>query len=215
MLDVLVLGAGLGGLSAARDLVRAGMTVKILEARDRVGGRTLQTELRDGRTVQLGGELIGTTHTSYLELVEELGLSVRDSYVSEPGRTVWDIDGRVDVGNDAPWMTAADHADYARVVQLLVSLAKTVDPDNPWAHTDAARLDGTSFETWLQEIGALPGVVRLFRAGKASLAGDQPARTSLLAELRKAPSAGEHLVDYYDIDQWTRFTVAEGSARYP
>ena len=58
MLDVVVLGAGLAGLSAARDLKRAGGEVAVLEARDRVGGRVLQTTLDDGRVVQLGGELI-------------------------------------------------------------------------------------------------------------------------------------------------------------
>lgn len=212
MFDVLVLGAGLGGLSAARDLVRAGVSVKVLEARDRVGGRTLQTELADGRTIQLGGELVGTTHTSYVGLVEELGLALRDSYISEPGETVWDLDGRVSVGDPAPWMSATDHEDYARIVQQLVGLAKTVDADDPWSHPDAAQLDATSFQAWLEEAGARPAVVRMFQAGKASLAGDQPAFTSTLAELRKFAVAGEELTDYYDVDQWTRFTVAEGSA---
>ncbi len=212
MSDVLVLGAGLAGLSAARDLARAGVDVTVLEARGRVGGRVDQTVLPDGRTVQLGGELVGTTHASYLALVGELGLTMRDSYVSEPGQTVWDLDGRISCGDPAPWMDAADLQDYDRVLQLLVNLAKGVDQDDPWSHPDAVSLDSVSFRQWLVSVGARPAVLRMFEAAKAGLAADGLARTSLLAELRKMSIAGDELVSYYDIDQWTRFTVAEGSA---
>ena len=66
--DVLVLGAGLAGLAAARDLAAGGADVQVLEARDRPGGRVEQAVLDDGRVVQLGGELVGSFHTAYLEL---------------------------------------------------------------------------------------------------------------------------------------------------
>lgn len=212
MLDVMVLGAGLAGLSAARDLHRAGCDVVVLEARDRIGGRVLQTTLDDGRVVQLGGELVGSSHTSYRALVAELGLTLRDSYIAEPGQTVWDIDDSVMVGDPAPWMTAEDRSDYDRVVGLFVDLAKGIDPDNPWAHPDAVTLDAISFHQWLRSVGARAAVVRMFELAKAGLAADTLKRTSLLAELRKAAVAGDALTHYYDIDQWTRSTVAEGSA---
>lgn len=213
MYDAVVLGAGLAGLSAARDLARGGADVAVLEARNRPGGRVLSTELDDGRVVQLGGELVGTTHTSYLALVAEVGLTVRDGYIAEPGRTVWDLDGAVTCGDPAPWMSHADHDDYARVVRALVDLAKAVDVDDPWSHPHAEALDAMSMEHWLRhEAAARPAVVRMLEAAKAGLAADSLRRTSLLAELRKMAVAGDQLRDYYDIDQWTRFTVAEGSA---
>ena len=79
------MGAGLAGLAAARDLEAGGAQVTVLEARSRVGGRVEQVELADGRLVQLGGEVVGNAHTSYLGLVEELGLTLVPSYVAEPG----------------------------------------------------------------------------------------------------------------------------------
>ena len=79
--DVIVLGAGLAGLSAARDLALAGSDVLVLEARDRVGGRVEQATLADGRVVQLGGELTGEFQHAYLGLADELGLKVESSYV--------------------------------------------------------------------------------------------------------------------------------------
>lgn len=212
MLDVAVLGAGLAGLAAARDLKRSGCRLTVLEARDRIGGRVLQTTLDDGRVVQLGGELIGSAHTSYLGLVDELGLTLRDSYIAEPGETVWDIDDSVVVGDPAPWMTEEDRADYDRVVGLLVDLAKGVDPDDPWAHPDAVALDNTSLHQWLRGVGANAAVLRMFDLAKAGLAADNIRRTSLLAELRKTAVVTDGLTKYYDIDQWTRSTVAEGSA---
>ena len=91
MTDVLVLGAGLAGLAAARDLARAGADVLVLEARDRPGGRVERVVLEDGRSVQMGGELIGDFHTAYLGLAAELGLEPEPSYVAEPGLMSWDL----------------------------------------------------------------------------------------------------------------------------
>jgi monoamine oxidase len=79
MADVLVLGAGLASLSAARDLARAGADVVVLEARDRVGGRVEHERLPDGRSLQLGGEVVGIGHSAYLELAAELGLEIEPS----------------------------------------------------------------------------------------------------------------------------------------
>ena len=107
--DVVVVGAGLAGLSAARDLEAGGAQVTVLEARARVGGRVEQVELADGRRVQLGGEVVGNAHTSYLGLVEELGLTLTASYVAEPGeitrQVAGPVDSSVDVGEWPSWCT--------------------------------------------------------------------------------------------------------------
>ena len=110
--DVVVVGAGLAGLSAARDLEAGGAQVTVLEARDRVGGRVEQVELADGRRVQLGGEVVGNAHTSYLGLVEELGLTLTASYVAEPGEITRQVAESVDVGDWPSWCTPADRASY-------------------------------------------------------------------------------------------------------
>ena len=91
MTDVLVLGAGLAGLAAARDLALGGADVTVLEARQRVGGRVEQLRIDDGRPVQLGGEVVGPFHTAYLGLVAELGLTLQPSYTGVAGLTTYDL----------------------------------------------------------------------------------------------------------------------------
>ncbi len=82
--DVVVVGAGLAGLSAARRLVDRGRTVVVLEARDRVGGRTEGGLTRDGVPLELGGQWIGATQNRMYDLVDELGLAVAPTWNRRP-----------------------------------------------------------------------------------------------------------------------------------
>src|SRR5918912_3667129 len=72
--DVAVVGAGLAGLTSARRLEAAGASVVVLEARDRVGGRTLNEPLGDGQVVEIGGQWIGPTQDRIAALARELGV---------------------------------------------------------------------------------------------------------------------------------------------
>ncbi|MEM8905086.1 MAG: FAD-dependent oxidoreductase [Actinomycetota bacterium] len=73
--DVVVVGGGLAGLSAARHLTAAGRSVAVLEARERIGGRSHTHRLADGRTIDLGAQLIGDVQTRVSALVDEIGLT--------------------------------------------------------------------------------------------------------------------------------------------
>jgi monoamine oxidase len=208
--DLVVLGAGLSGLSAARDLVRGGADVLVLEARGRVGGRVEQTTLDDGRIVQLGGEVIGNSHTAYRELVGELGLNLVPSYVAEPGELTYVLHEGMFVGDCPTWFVAADHRSMAHIEREFAVLATTVDPDDPWSHPDAVALDRMPVAQWLSSVGATPNVRRALEAGQLGLSSGSFERTSLLALLRKCastPSKG-----LYSYDEWENLRVAEGSA---
>jgi monoamine oxidase len=208
--DVAVLGAGLGGLSAARDLMRGGADVLVLEGRDRVGGRVDAMALPDGRLVQLGGEVIGAGHTAYLELIAELGLTVEPSYVVDPGQMSWGLHEGVYIGDDAPWMTPAERADAERIDRLFSALAAEIDPGDPWSHPESRRLDELSLGAWLREQGAMPAVLRRHALASLSLSCDGPDRSSLLADLRKhATLAGQ---GFYDLAAWEGLRCAEGAA---
>jgi len=208
--DVIVVGAGLAGLSAARDLVAGGADVIVLEARGRAGGRVEQTMTPDGRPIQLGGEVIGIAHTAYRELVDELGLTVVPSFTDIPGESTWLVsEGRV-LGDEMPWMPGSDRAIYDRLEQRFAALAATVDPDDPWAHPDAVALDRLSVGDWLRSEGATPAVLRAMELRTLALADPSIERRSLLADLRKEATAGA--LGFYDYGAWESAKVLEGSA---
>nr|MDT0524051.1 FAD-dependent oxidoreductase [Streptomyces sp. DSM 41633] len=72
---MVVVGAGVSGLTAARELARRGIDVLVLEAADRLGGRTMSETTALGTTVDLGGQWIGHDHHRLMALADELGLT--------------------------------------------------------------------------------------------------------------------------------------------
>jgi monoamine oxidase len=85
-----------------------------------------------------------------------------------------------------------------------------VDPDDPWSHPEADRLDRLSMAAWLRDRGATPNVVRARDLAMLALSAESIERTSLLAELRKEAAAGG--AGFYNYEVWECSRVAEGSA---
>ena len=91
--DVAIVGAGLAGLVAARELRAAGASAVVLEARDRVGGRTLNEPLGDGQVVEVGGQWLGPTQDRIAALARELGVETFSTHVS--GERLIEFEGRL------------------------------------------------------------------------------------------------------------------------
>jgi monoamine oxidase len=118
-------------------------------------------------------------------------------------------DGRY-VGGGFPWMDDADRASFAALSDEFGALARSVDPDDPWSHADAERLDRLSLADWLRDRGATRNVLRARDLAMLALSAESIERTSLLAELRKEAAAGGN--GFYDYEVWECNRVAEGSA---
>ena len=80
--DVAIVGAGLSGLACARRLVEAGATTCVLEARDRVGGRTLNAPIGDGKLVEIGGQWVGPNHARIRALAAEVGVETFPTHIA-------------------------------------------------------------------------------------------------------------------------------------
>ncbi|MBX9718963.1 MAG: FAD-dependent oxidoreductase, partial [Microbacteriaceae bacterium] len=162
------------------------------------------------RPIQLGGEVIGDSHTSYRQLVAELGLTIVPSFTDIPGESTWLVsEGRV-LGDEMPWMPDSDRALYDQLERRFAALAASVDPEDPWAHPDAVALDRLSVGAWLRSEGATPAVLRAMELRTLALADPSIWRRSLLADLRKEATAGA--TGFYDYDAWESSKVLEGSA---
>ena len=127
-LRAVVVGAGVAGLAAARDLADSGCDVVVLEARDRVGGRVWSTRLDNGEVVELGGEWIASTQDAVLGLASELGLRLVD-----PG-----IDF---VSRDAVGGEAISTGEHQRVNRALAELVATLSEEELDSVTAAAVVD--------------------------------------------------------------------------
>lgn len=147
--DVVVIGAGISGLVAARRLVAAGNSVVVLEANDRVGGRTHSLRLEDGLTTEGGGQWIGPGQDGIFALVEELGLSTFKTYTE--GRSVYHRAGKRSLysGTIPPLQSPTALADFAQAQTTLTAMAATVPVGRPWDAPLAAEWDRTTFGDWI------------------------------------------------------------------
>ncbi len=149
--QVLVIGAGLSGLAAARTLAGSGVEVTVLEARPRVGGRTEGGHTAEGVPLELGGQWVGPTQTRMYALIDELGLETFPTF--NTGKHVIQLGGsqsRMASHRGAvPRLNPFVLADLFQGMTRFKRLADRVPLDQPWLAPGAKSLDNQTFETWI------------------------------------------------------------------
>jgi monoamine oxidase len=205
--DVLVVGAGLAGLVAARDLSAAGRSVLVLEARDRVGGRIVNEDIGDGKIVEMGGQWAGPTQDKILGLAAELGIATFPTY--DAGRKVLHFNGkRGTYAGTIPRISPLVLADVGQAQARLEALARKIPTDAPWAAANAERLDGQTFETWIRRHAVTRSARQLLTLGAEAVFAAEPGDLSMLHVLFYSHASGsfQRLIDTTGGAQQDRFS---------
>jgi len=232
--DVVVVGAGFAGLTAARALADAGVSVVVLEARDRVGGRTLNQDLGGngfpGHVVEMGGQFVGPLPS------QPATASFPNQAVYNPQDRVYNLAKSLGIGTFSAY-NKGDYINYTRqtgVVRYssstrippdpsthnagyalfqLNQMARQVPKDAPWTASNAALWDGMTVETWMRENLVPPNqppdaaTNHLVTLAVEAVLSVEPREISMLQLLFYIASAGnlDNLIDTANGAQDSRF----------
>lgn len=186
--DVVVVGAGLAGLRTADLLRQSGLRVLVMEARDRVGGRTWSTELA-GAPVELGAQWVGPGQPRMLALLDELGLATHP--VAHDGRKVVVIGGRRRThAGTIPPLSPTALGGLQAALWGMDRLARGIDPAAPWEAARARELDGVTLEQWKRRRIPSAAGRAVFDAAIRVVFGAEPAELSLLWVAHYVAGAG-------------------------
>lgn len=199
--EVVIVGAGFAGLTVARRLAEAGREVVVLEARDRVGGRTETIEVA-GATVDVGGQWVGPGQDRLYALADEVGVATFPQHGA--GDSVVVRDGTAErIGDIADAFSEGALGDYIEAVMRLDELAASVPVDAPWRAPDAEALDAETLATWMARQMNNDEARDLLRLTVQAVFATEPANLSLLHCVAYIASAGG----------WSRLTDTEGGAQ--
>ncbi|HLN32809.1 MAG TPA: flavin monoamine oxidase family protein [Gemmataceae bacterium] len=144
--DVVIVGAGVAGLCAARQLHQQEFSVVVVEARDRVGGRTLSQQV--GREVlDLGGQWQGPTQDRLASLASELGVQMFPQY--HAGRKILSWGGKLrHFSGEVPLLSPLAMVELLLLRSRTAAMSAQIPPDRPWEARKADLWDSMTLETW-------------------------------------------------------------------
>ncbi|HEX6629797.1 MAG TPA: FAD-dependent oxidoreductase, partial [Gemmatimonadaceae bacterium] len=210
---VVVVGAGIAGLTAAYRLRQSGVPVRVFEAQNRVGGRmySLRGHFPDGQVVELGGELIDTNHEHIRALAAELGVTLDDLATDEPA-----------LDHDRWWFGGQRRAD-AEVVEAFRPIAAAIERDlatlggdgdvTHAAPNNGEALDNVTVAQWLDRAGVSGWIRALLDVGYTTEFGLEPGEQSALNLLTMIGTAPDEFRIFGESDE--RFHVHDGNDRVP
>ncbi len=176
--DVVVIGGGLSGLAAARRLSEAGRRVILLEARDRVGGRTYHGPIGT-RRFDLGAQFVGPTQDRVRALAAEFGLQIKPVYST--GKRIWELrNDRLEFGQGTPPLPIGTLFDLPHVMGRIDDTAKRVGAIAPWEAQDAAALDAQTAASWAAAHTYTANTMDLLVCSTRAVFGADPDELSML-----------------------------------
>jgi monoamine oxidase len=206
--DVVIVGAGLAGLSAARQLTAAGRSVLVLEARDRVGGRTLNHPIGRGRITEVGGEYVGPTQDRIVALAAAVGIGTFPTY--NQGENILLVGSRQERYPADPGLsTNPDFVAALELIPVLDAMASSLSPSEPWSAPHAGEWDRMTLAQFGHPRLPSRGARSLLATATQAVWGLQPDDLSLLYALAYIAGAG----DEQNAGSFLRLVTTAGGAQ--
>ena len=148
--DVIVIGAGLSGLNAARLLAKAGKKILVLEAQERVGGRTWSKHIGKNDFIDVGGQWIGKGHEQMYKLVTEAKLQTFPTFTE--GKNILRLDGKNNLyKGETPPIGLFALWSAQKVLNRFDKATSKILLDTPWLSENASEMDKQSLGSWIDE----------------------------------------------------------------
>ncbi len=181
--DVVVVGAGLAGLVAARKIANRGRSVLVVEARDRVGGRVLNHRLHAGGVIETGGAFVGPTQDHILRLARNLSVPTFPEHTAGNSVYISSTTGRLEYQGTVP-PDPTILPDAALLLQQIDSFAAEIPVDSPWTHPRAREWDSMTLADFIRRNSVNShGVSNLIRSWTQPGFGADPEELSFLYTL--------------------------------
>ncbi len=186
MRRVIVIGAGFAGLASAYELASIGYSVKVFEARRRVGGRVLSLkDLIPGRNIEGGGELLGSNHPMVLAYAAKFGFEFLDvSDDTAPSPTI--LGGRTLMAGELKQISK----EIDTALALMTDDARAVVTDEPWKTPGAERLDTLTTAEWIRGLDISPLAKTLLSVQFMTDNGVATSKQSQLGNLAQVKGGG-------------------------
>ncbi|UJA19960.1 FAD-dependent oxidoreductase [Thermoleophilia bacterium SCSIO 60948] len=193
--DVVIVGAGFAGMTAALDLVRRGHSVVVLEARRRVGGRVHNKPIGGGEITEGGGTFTGPTQDRLMAMARRFGVGMYRTYSEgqnvyiDPNGQRSTYDGSAPVTGTAP-PDPVLLADITQAITRLNEMASEIDVEQPYAAANAEAYDRQTLDSWIRENTVNPQFSDLVAAALRPIFGAEAREISLLYTLFYIAASG-------------------------
>lgn len=156
--DCIIVGSGLSGLIAARNLHRAGHQILVLEAQDRIGGRMYGQQIAPNQYIDFGGQWVGPTQNRFLALLDEYKIPRFPSPLE--GKTVFLYNGHRSEfkgffqgfpEGERPEISQEEWDDAMEAWHRFEQLSQSLPSTHPGRDPEHKRLDAQTFAQWIGE----------------------------------------------------------------